>query len=339
MYRAEKPLFRQLATACPRTNVRIEHPELGGFDILWKNNLGKLRLQQFVSVNGVPFLSENSSPKLFEENGQLVEQPDYTLLHLHDQKGRVWIVEALSPITTEQEICFNLIQNGNAIRFIYGFSTETGNQEIQRVSLEIDAQESNRFFRDNFVARYKYGNDIRQLVSTKLRLAQKIDQQIVKAGDQRQRSSQFQHLIDIDEEKAIQLIIANDLKIIADGSINEMEQFYEYVELLSCVTETTRLAIKFPLDISHSQLLSVTSAKEASGNHSLNYQHGSIEVEYPSGEIIRFHPELGIGDTFAQPFQRTNSDIDDFIVWCKVELFQLTTLSDQIFTFSTDQQR
>jgi len=330
-HREAEPLFRQLATACPRTNVLIEQPEQGGFDILWINNLGKLRLQHFIAHDGIPFISEQAAPRLFEQNGRLVKQPDYTLLHIADDQGRIWIIEALSLITDGQEICFNLVKDGNAIRFIYGYCTETGKQEIQRVSLEMDARQKNRFLRDNFVARYQYRNGQRKITSTKLRLNQHIEQEIVQAKEQRLRSTQFHNLTGVDDEIAIQLLVTNNVKIIADDSIPETELITDFIEQLSCVTETTRCAIKTPLVNAFNVVILALSAKEGAGKHQLKYQDGAVEVTYPSGEMAKFRPETINGSETSRPLARSGSDIDDFVLWSRAELSRVSEWADMIF--------
>ena len=77
----ETPLFKQLATACPRTGIKIENPAKGGFDILWVKNWGKLKLDRHPfpesAESGLPesFISESPNPKLFAEEGQKLNDP------------------------------------------------------------------------------------------------------------------------------------------------------------------------------------------------------------------------------------------------------------------------
>lgn len=333
MSKKEIPLFDQLATACPRTNVRIIQPELGGFDILWKNNLSKLHLGKYYTHDGEAFVSESATPSIYKADGSILEQPDYTLIYTPDSKGRIWIMEVLSPAIDNQEICFNLNQDGKVVRFLYAYDTSSRRQQIQRVSLELDANGEDRFRRDNAVARFSYQGNQRLLSYSKVRLNQRIGQTRVKAHEQRLRSNRYHHQTSLDDEAAIQLQIENSLKIIADTSIRKHEEVENYIEELSCVREETDLALLFPLlSKSESSYLS-TSAQLQEGVYTVTYSDGDIEVTSGDKSLLQMSPNKILGKSLSEEINPGKSDINTFLYWVNEELQRVEILSDEIFTF------
>lgn len=333
MSNKERPLFDQLATACPRTNVRINQPEIGGFDILWKNNLEKLHLGKYYTCDGEAFVSESATPSIYKADGSILEQPDYTLIYTPDSKGRIWIIEVLSPAIDNQEICFNLNQDGKVVRFLYAYDTFSRRQQIQRVSLELDANGEDRFRRDNAVARFSYQGNQRLLSYSKVRLNQRIGQTRVKAHEQRLRSKRYCHQESLDDETAIQLQIVNSLKIIAELSISRIEKQQNYIEELSCVREETDLALLFPLlSKSESSYLS-TSAALQEGVYTVTYSDGDIEITSGDKSLLKMYPNKILGKSLSVGISPSNSDINTFLSWVNQELQTVEKLSDSIFTF------
>ena len=260
------------------------------------------------------------------------DQCDYTLLHMSDLHGRTWIVEALSPITDRQEICFTLNLNGKAVRAIYGYSEETQAQHLYRASVEVVAEGRNPFKRDNYVVYFDPKSKTSSTVSqVKMRLNQRINQEIVDAQEQRLRSKDFGHNTELDGERAIQIMVDNSLKLVLSDNYDKITAHAPYIEAMSCITETSEHAYFAPLSEDIELIMDTCTAETGQGEVIIGGKNGIYEVSQAGKLLSTIDTNSLSNHRILQKIPEGVTDIERFSRWAHKELGTVSYVADNIF--------